>query len=102
MEKKIDDVLRELVCMKSTLASKEDTKVLDKWLGNVEKDQANTQKRLDRLDRGMAERGGRKGREGVNEPTDQQLVDYMDARRSILISRQRPTQPTSRISLLPR
>ena len=88
--KKIDDVLSELVNLKSTLASKEDIKGLDKRLENVEKDQSDTHKRLDKLEREL-ERGGPRRNEDKRsfkprEPTDRQQVDYLDARRSLLIS----------------
>ena len=88
MEKKIDDVLSELVSLKSTLASKEDIKKLDTRLDNVEKEQTNTQKRLDRLENmkeGLGQARGKGGTEG-GDRIDEHQVQYLEARRSLFAS----------------
>ena len=88
MEKKIDDVLSELVSLKSTLASKEDIKKLDTRLDNVEKEQTNTQQRLDRLESmgGGMRQARRKGGTDGDERIDEHQIQYLEARRSLFVS----------------
>ena len=91
MEEKLDVLLREMQSIKQTVATKEDMNQIKSRLDKVENQQSSmsvsitdTQRRLDRLERGKPPPGEKSAQRSADAP---RLVEaYIDARRSLIIS----------------
>ena len=93
MEEKLDVLLREMKAIKETVATKEDMTAINGRLGKVENQQlsmsvtmADTQKRLERLERGRPPSTDQTGGLLRKEENPRLIEAYLDARRSLIIS----------------
>ena len=97
MESKIDRLLNEMGQLKDRVATKEDLGAVNKKIEDMEvkqaamsNSQAEIQARLDRLERG-ANRTEGKGGASEKKESPREIVAFIDARRSLIVS---PTMPS--------